>query len=385
MLKTNAQLYTNVGKSQIEETDTHFKISGIPVTKNNKVMNEIAYFEQHNADGMPTIEEQPITLRHPKVSGANVSAKQGRGLMFFSGSLVGKHYLDNGTWKVDTLVNKKKLAAQDDGERWTEILSNKETFGVSTGLTFTRNSESGEIDGVPYKMVAKGQVYDHLAFLDPKVEAPAGGEDTMVRFNADVEQGEVIVCNIDNDESLDPLNESAFNKLVEKLKGVFAPSTDKGYNGQEFDVNQQNEDLIMDRSEMLEALGLATNSQVSDDELKTLMKSKLAANASEGFTKEDVTQIVEQAVNAAVKPLQDQLTANADKELNEVAEQVAALNKGLDAEDAKALGLTKAKAFLAANGAEFVAEGYNAQHSGRNVNINSSEDEYRSRKPGLEE
>ena len=385
MLKTNAQLYTNVGKSQIEETDTHFKISGIPVTKNNKVMNEIAYFEQHNADGMPTIEEQPITLRHPKVSGANVSAKQGRGLMFFSGSLVGKHYLDNGTWKVDTLVNKKKLAAQDDGERWTEILSNKETFGVSTGLTFTRNSESGEIDGVPYKMVAKGQVYDHLAFLDPKVEAPAGGEDTMVRFNADVEQGEVIVCNIDNDEPLEPLNESAFNKLVEKLKGVFAPATDKGYNSQEFDVNQQNEDLIMDRSEMLEALGLATNSQVSDDELKTLMKSKLAANASEGFTKEDVTQIVEQAVNAAVKPLQDQLTANADKELNEVAEQVAALNKGLDAEDAKALGLTKAKAFLAANGAEFVAEGYNAQHSGRNVNINSSEDEYRSRKPGLEE
>ena len=385
MLKTNAQLYTNVGKSQIEETDTHFKISGIPVTKNNKVMNEIAYLEQYNAEGMPTIEEQPITLRHPEVNGVNVSAKQGKGLMYFSGSLVGKHYLDNGTWKVDTLVNKKKLAAQDDGERWTEILSNKETFGVSTGLTFTRNSESGELDGVPYKMVAKGQSYDHLAFLDPKVEAPAGGEDTMVRFNANVEQGEVIVCNIDDYEPLEPLNESAFNKLVEKLKGVFAPAQDKGYNSQEFDVNQLNEDLIMDRSEMLEALGLATNSQVSDDELKTLMKSKLAVNASEGFTKEDVTQIVEQAVNAAVKPLQDQLTANTDKELNEVAEQVAALNKGLDAEDAKALGLTKAKAFLAANGAEFLAEGYGAQHSGRNVNINSSEDEYRSRKPGLEE
>ena len=385
MLKTNAQLYTNVGKSQIEETDTHFKISGIPVTKNNKVMNEIAYLEQYNAEGMPTIEEQPITLRHPEVNGVNVSAKQGKGLMYFSGSLVGKHYLDNGTWKVDTLVNKKKLAAQDDGERWTEILSNKETFGVSTGLTFTRNSESGELDGVPYKMVAKGQNYDHLAFLDPKVEAPAGGEDTMVRFNANVEQGEVIVCNIDDYEPLEPLNESAFNKLVEKLKGVFAPAQDKGYNSQEFDVNQLNEDLIMDRSEMLEALGLATNSQVSDDELKTLMKSKLAVNASEGFTKEDVTQIVEQAVNAAVKPLQDQLTANADKELNEVAEQVAALNKGLDAEDAKALGLTKAKAFLAANGAEFLAEGYGTQHSGRNVNINSSEDEYRSRKPGLEE
>lgn len=47
----------------------------------------------------------------------------------------------------------------------------------------------------------------------------------------------------------------------------------------------------MDRSEMLEALGLTANSQVTDDELKTLMKSKLAANASEGFTKEDVESL----------------------------------------------------------------------------------------------
>ena len=136
----------------------------------------------------------------------------------------------------------------------------------------------------------------------------------------------------------------------------------------------------MNRDEMLEALGLATNSQVTDDELKTLMKSKLAANASEGFTKEDVQTIV----NAAIKPLADQLTANADKELNEVAEQVAALNKGLDANDAKALGLEKAKAFLAANGAEYVAPGYAGPQS-RTTQTNSDDGEYRSRKPGLEE
>ena len=387
MSKTNVLIYTNVGKSQIEETDTHFKISGIPVTKNNSVMNRVAYFESDNAEGMPTIEEQPITLRHPEVDGVNVSAKQGKGLMYFSGSLVGNSYLDKGVWKVDTLINKKKLAAQDDGERWTEILSNKETFGVSTGLTFTRNEQKGDIDGEEYDMVAMGQNYDHLAFLDPKVEAPAGGENTMVRFNANVEQGEIIVCNIDEHDPLtpstvqnEPLNESAFNKLVEKLKGVFAPAQDKGYNSQEFDVNQPNEGSIMNRDEMLEALGLATNSQVTDDELKTLMKSKLAANASEGFTKEDVESIV----NAAIKPLADQLTANANKELDQVAEQVAALNKGLDADDAKALGLEKAKAFLAANGKEYVADGYGGPQS-RTTQTNSDNGEYRSQKPGIEE
>ena len=260
MLKTNAQLYTNVGKSQIEETDTHFKISGIPVTKDNKVMNEIAYLAKYNAEGMPTMVDQPVTLRHPEVNGVNVSAKQGKGLAYFSGTLVEQRpYLVNDYWKIDLLVNKKKLAAQDDGERWTEILSNKETFGVSTGLTFTRNSESGELDGVPYKMVAKGQSYDHLAFLDPKVEAPAGGEDTMVRFNANVEQGEVIVCNIDNDEPstndkpITPenqtINQSMFDKFLCWMAshGDFAPATDKGYNSQEFDVNQLNEDLTPEK------------------------------------------------------------------------------------------------------------------------------------------
>ena len=396
MLKTNAQLYTNVGKSQIEETDTHFKISGIPVTKNNKVMNEIAYLEQYNAEGIPTIEEQPITLRHPEVNGVNVSAKQGKGLMYFSGSLVGKHYLDNGTWKVDTLVNKKKLAAQDDGERWTEILSNKETFGVSTGLTFTRNSESGELDGVPYKMVAKGQNYDHLAFLDPKVESPAGGEDTMVRFNANVEQGEVIVCNIDNDEPLiidkpkgpenQTINQSMFDKFLYWMAshGDFAPATDKGYNSQEFDVNQLKEDLIMDRSEMLEALGLATNSQVSDDELKTLMKSKLAANASEDFTATiesvDTSKAPEWAETLIkkVNSLEAQLAANADKELNSLIADVVALKiNGIDEAVAKTMGVNALKGLLKANSAEFVAEGYNAQHSGRSSASNKKDEGFK--------
>ena len=72
--------------------------------------------------------------------------------------------------------------------------------------------------------------------------------------------------------------------------------------------------------------------------------------------------------------MQDQLTANADKELNEVAEQVAALNKGLDAEDAKALGLTKAKAFLIANSAEYVAGGYTATR-GRASQVNANKED----------
>ena len=383
-----AQIYTNIGKSQIEDKGSHFKITGIPITKNQSVMNRVAYTTEYNEKGIPTIEKQPITTGHPSVNGVNVSAKEGEGLNFYTGSLVGNSYLDSDDrWKVDTMINKKKLAAQDTGERWMEILSNKETFGVSTGLTFAKNDISGVLDGKEYDMVAMNQQYDHLAFLDPKVEKPAGGSDTMVSFNSAVEVGEVIICNIDEGGTKPAVQQNELitqdnfiDKVANKLKALFANDNQTGYNNT--DLNTNHEAPIMDRTEMLEALGLATNSQVTDDELKTLLKTKLAANASEVLDESKVTSIVEQAVNAAVKPLQEQLAANADKELNEVAEQVAALNKGLDAEDAKALGLTKAKAFLVANSAEYVAGGYTAPR-GRASQVNSDVD-FQFTKPGAE-
>lgn len=113
-----------------------------------------------------------------------------------------------------------------------------------------------------------------------------------------------------------------------------------GYNSQEFDNNDG--DSLMNRDEMLEALGLTTNSQITDDELKTLMKSKLASNASEGFTKEDVQSIV----NEAIKPLTDQITANAEQELEKAADDVAALDIGINKEAAKAMGLEACNAVL---------------------------------------
>ena len=106
MFTTNARLYTNVGKAQISETDSHFKISGIPITKNDSVMNSIAYFANDNEQGMPTMVDQPVTISHPSVNGANVSAKQGKGLYFFSGSIVeSAPYLDGDRWKVDLQIN----------------------------------------------------------------------------------------------------------------------------------------------------------------------------------------------------------------------------------------------------------------------------------------
>ena len=362
-MKTNKLvIQTNAKGSQIESNETHYKLKGIPITTNSGVMNGVYYPKEENEKGMPTMIGKPFTIDHPVDKNGNfVSALEGNGLMdFFSGGVVTNVYEVNDTWYADAEIKKSLLAAQTNGDKLQSKLDSKEDLGVSTGLYFSSNELSGvNSKGQKYSRSAINQEFNHLAAVDN----PAGGKETTAVFNSE----NTFVCNFEDIEKAQ--EEDKTESIINRALTAFANKLGISYNSKEFTENTTNEDLIMDRSEMLEALGLATNSQVTD-ELKTLMKSKLASNASEGFTKEDVESIV----NAAIKPLADQLTANADKELNEVAEQVAALNKGLDADDAKALGLDKAKAFLAANSAEYVAEGSNAQHGGRTTASNKKDD-----------
>lgn len=376
-MHTNALIYTNIGKAQISETDTHFKISGIPITKNDSVMNGVAYFDGYNRKGMPTLVEQPITLRHPLVNGVNVSAKQGKGLNYFSGTLIeSEPYLESNKWKVDVQMNKKKLAAQDDGERWTEILSNKEMFGVSTGLTFEMNTESGELNGEKYRMVAKGQNYDHLAFLDPQVEAPAGGEDTMVTFNSAVAEGEVVMCNIDNEPEEKPVEQPLEDKtesIVNRALTAFAKRLGISYNSQEFNTNQD-EDYAMRK--IIEAKLQAAGIEVNGLDETALLEAYNSLNApkepeQKPQTNSDETPAWAKSLVAKVNSLESQLTANAEKELDEIASQVAELNMGVNKDIAKAMGVEGCKNFLAANGKEYVAEGYAAPQA---RSTNSSKD-----------
>jgi hypothetical protein len=365
-------LATNTSKTTVNKTDGKYQINGIPVTVDDAIMNGIKYPADENKKGMQSLNGMPMTLTHPAdEDGRNVSVFSPNGIDYYSGGKVTGTYNKDGTWYADAEINEKKLRATDMGEYFADRLDNGEPIGVSTGLTFDANNECGD----DYDKVAMNQQYDHLAMLHES-EQPAGGDATVMRFNGQ----DVEVYNFD-DFVVNSNQEQPVESIINRAITAFANKLGIGYNSQEFDVNHQNEDLIMDRSEMLEALGLATNSQVTDDELKTLMKSKLAANASGGFTKEDVESIV----NAAIKPLADQLTANAEKELDQLVDQVVGLKIGINKEVAKTMGANALKDVLEANGAEYVAEGYNAKHEGRQTSTNSDDGEYRSRKPGLEE
>ncbi|QDP48225.1 MAG: hypothetical protein Unbinned6437contig1000_79 [Prokaryotic dsDNA virus sp.] len=368
-------LTTNTNKTSVKKADGKYQISGIPVTVDNAIMNGFKYTAEENAKGMKTLNGMPMALTHPAdEDGRNVSIFSPDGIDFYSGGKVTSTYNKDGVWYADSEIDEKRLKATEQGEYFANRLDNGLPIGVSTGLTFEANNKSG--DG--YKMEAINQSYDHLAMLHDS-ERPAGGDSTVMRFNGE----DVSVINIDDIEKPKPtgpeneliIQDNFIDKVANKLKALFANDNQNSYNNT--DLNTNHEAPIMDRTEMLEALGLATNSQVTDDELKTLMKSKLAANASEGFSKEDVVEIV----NSAIKPLADQLTANAEQELDSIAEQVEALKMGINKDSAKAMGLDAAKSFLAANSAEYVASGYVAPQK-RASQTNSEDDGvYRSSKP----
>ncbi|WP_150137938.1 DUF2213 domain-containing protein [Candidatus Enterovibrio escicola] len=365
MHTNSVMLFANVNRSQIDITDTHYNIKSIPITVDDSVMNGVHYDKCENARGMPSIKGQPVTLGHPRVEGVNVSGKEGKGLEdYFSGGTVTNRYNIDGVWYADVSIKKSLLAAQDNGERYINALESKSDIGVSTGLMFDLNDESGKNEkGQKYNRRAINQKYDHLAMLLD--EAPAGGDATVMRFNS--ENVDVINVNeLIESKDISQEQEQTFASWLLNKIGSFAQDENARYN--ETDLNTNSGNSIMNRDEMLALLGLATNSQITDDELKTIVKNKLATNASE-HQSVDIAEVVANAL----KPITDeltsvkvQLTANADAEKEALTAQVVALNVGLDETAAKALSADALKSVLTANSQSFVNGTFNA--GGHQVN-----------------
>ena len=176
-------ILSSIKKTQIKDTGKSFLIEGIPVTVDNSVMNRVLYPKDENEKGLPSLIGKPLSLSHPEIDGEFATAREGKGLLdFFSGGVVTNVYRDGGIWYANAEIKKSLLKVQDESGRYEQALLNKDNIGVSTGLVFETNSESGKIEGEEYDHIAINQVYDHLALLLD--EEPAGGEATVMRFNS---------------------------------------------------------------------------------------------------------------------------------------------------------------------------------------------------------
>lgn len=280
------RLITNVGKSQISESKEFFHLKKIPVTVDGAVMNGLLYRAEDNAKGMPSINGRVMTLGHPKNdAGEFISASEGEALVnHFSGGSVEKNYHVNGVHYVDAKIKKSVLKAQNNGEWYYNQLASKKPIGVSTGLFSGREMTEGvNNSGTKYFAIATNQKYDHLALLHES-EAPAGGKDTFINFNADATE---IVVNLDSfiEASED---QGLFDKLVSKVLATlnFAHSEETRYNHTD-DVNvteelNTNEDNSMHQKliALLAAKGFTANAEMTVDQLTAELEKALDTNSA---------------------------------------------------------------------------------------------------------
>lgn len=297
-------LISNTNKATVTKKDGVYNIKGIPITVNNSTMNRVLYPEDENAKGMPTMNGKPLSMSHPSnEDGQNVSIFSPEGIDFYSGGKVSQTYSKNGVWYADADINEKRLKATEQGEYFANRLDDGLPIGVSTGLFFEANNESG--DG--YDMIARGIEFDHLALLHES-EQPAGGDATVMRFNGE----DVDVVNFDDFE---PVVTNDKKGLYAWLESKIDTLITKRYNKQDENINvNENEVPEMDKSEVEQLLQANNETQ-----------NKALAD------------IVATAVNAAVEPLKNEIdlvkqsvTANADKEKADLVAKVNKLELGLD-------------------------------------------------------
>lgn len=212
-MRTHISFNSKVKKTQISETPTHFKISGVPVVVDDAVMNGVTYPAAENEKGLDSLVNRVVTLRHPfDAKGNPIDAYDPQALQNqFSGGHVTKRYKVGKVNMVDIEIKKSILLAQDGGEAYHNRLTNKEEIGVSTGL-YTNVVNN----------TATNQEYNHLAMLE-EGEEPAGGDATKMKFNG---SAETLVVNVDEfisngmDNSLNDQREALSAAIKQRFAGL---------------------------------------------------------------------------------------------------------------------------------------------------------------------
>lgn len=364
MSKIKFRIQTNAQKSQFRDLGNgNWQILNVPITVDNAVMNGVLYETAENAKGLQSYVGKVAVLRHPEGKNGAMSALEGESLMnHYAGGHVVNAYNKDGVNYADLEFKEALMRAQDNGEYYLNRLKNGEAIGISTGLFFEGNKEGGiTSNGAKYYAKAINQEGDHIAML-PEGEDPAGGKDTFIQFNGEQDEKEFVV-NIDTtiaevkiamqNSEIEVQSETWLKRVIAQCKRALALKTNDCNNSDDKTILNNTEGTEMDKTAIIEALkakGIAVNADISDAELLDLLAQPVAA------TNADNTDAITAAINAAIKPLADelhtvktQLTANADKELDQLAEQCSGLT-GMSVNAHKASGKDEMHKVLAKNG-----------------------------------
>lgn len=339
-MKKHIRFVTNTAKATVTKENGKYVIKGVPYTVDDMAMNGIGYMAANNAESSSKYIGHPITLTHPKdEQGRNTSVFTKEGIDFLGGGKVTQTYNKDGVWYFNAYLDEQELRSKKgDGKATGEYFANRLDqglpIGISTGLFFESNANSG-VDkfGTEYKMQAINQSPDHIAMLHES-ERPAGGDHTMIATNS---EGQEFTVNIDEVIAASGEKESTLDKLLAKLDTLIT----NGYNKKDTNVNV-NED-IMKREQALKILGLNADDTIADDTLNTLianmaekgMKAKVEDDEEEvkgkdkvpATNSDDSITLAVNALTAKIEGLESKLAANEQVKLKDL--RAAAIAKGL--------------------------------------------------------
>lgn len=263
------------------------------------VMNTIMYPADEIEGSYRGLERTPAPLGHPTINGKFVSARDPEGInLGWIGAWNENVRREGGRVKLDKVIDVEFANRSEGGKAVLNAIEKGEPVHTSTGLYCNLEAANGDVS---HKSIARNIEFDHDAILldEEGAATPVQGVGMMVNSKGEPQEIEVINSAIEDDTERElgwavdqavralekrrkaPLYERAMKALTEAILGSEREPSE-----------QQNKDADMTVSkEQFDALSAKVDAL-----------SEAVPNA----------EAITNAVTAAVKPLTDQLAANAD-------------------------------------------------------------------------
>ncbi|UMU87429.1 DUF2213 domain-containing protein [Klebsiella pneumoniae] len=225
MKRNRVNVLTVVNSASNITTETidgkpHIVVRGITPVVDDIVMNRKLYPAAEIEKAYNTLERNPMPLGHPKVDGKHVSARDVRAVNeYHVGAWLQNVSHSDGKVTGDMYVNRQYAESSEKGKRLINRLdemlagTNSEPIHISTGLLYSGIAANGESKGKKYNEIATNMMFDHVAVLLDEPGAGTPEEGVGIFVNAEGDETEIEVCNLQDAIVSDNRKDGWLNKI----------------------------------------------------------------------------------------------------------------------------------------------------------------------------
>jgi len=282
------------------------------------VMNDILYPAAEIAKSFKTLERTPAPLGHPSVNGKFLSARDPEGLnQGWIGAWNENVRQQGGRVLLDKVIDVERANQSEGGKRVLAAIDAGDPVHTSTGLLAIMDAANGD---VPYKFTARDIEFDHDAILLDEDGAATPDQGVGMMVNSAGKEIQVV--------------NSVFSDEAERELGWAVESAVRA-------LEKKQRASLMDRimTALTEAFGSGretSTTNMKDDEMDKVQFDGLSAKVdalTEALKPETLATAIGNAVATAMKPINDQLEAQANNakateeaELKTLREKIVAGN-----------------------------------------------------------